>query len=269
MFKNITISLLVLQLLCTYSVQADTLIDQNPMTEMKWDRLMQNLPGRAAWFSSGSIYTVEESNGALNVRAGTSLIAHFTKTEPLELAIGDTLKLSVVFETEMLVTQSGSPLRFAILNSGGKRVVDDQRGSNNDMYLNYSGYAAFLRHGDTRAMVLRKRDAGKTNILINSERAYSSLVNPTASFNTGGTIINDLPYELIMTLTRKSESEISVSASVSGTGLDNYSHTTVDSGSPESAFDTIVIWSSETHTNGIAIKNVSLEHIVNNSANTN
>jgi hypothetical protein len=94
-----------------------------------------------------------------------------------------------------------------------------------------------MQHGTSRAMTIRKRNAGNTDILLNTEAAYAALDGPTAPYGTGASFTANNPYQGVFEIERQTRDSVSVRLKVNGLGFSNYSHAAIDDNLPEFIFD--------------------------------
>jgi hypothetical protein len=254
-------SILIGLALLPFAVNASgtTLLDQPRMPGSTSERLRENLPHQAAWFSTGSVHTVESAAGSLFMRPGHALIAHFTPgNRPAHLAVGESLKAVFEFSVEMNQAISGSPIRIALLNSGGQRVTGDGFGNRNPLFTSYQGYGAFLSHGDTRAMTLRKR--AEDDRLIMTEVAFPGMSPARPGYGTGGVFHPATTYTGTLELIRTEENKIEFSAEITGGDLVSFRHISWDLTDPVTSFDTFVFFGSGSHLDSLQLRSVQIRH---------
>lgn len=214
-------------------------------------RLTQNLPTTAAWYSSSST-GVGDASGALVSSSNRHTLAYFTASgAPQTLELGHELSVSFTFSLTTPVTSTGT-LRFALLNSGGNRVSADNTGFNNAAFTNYTGYGTFLNLGSASAGAVSKRNVAADQ-LINGNNAWTSL---GSGLGTGATFTAAQNYTANFTLAR---TEAGVTVSISVNGLTGYSYSLTDTESPFTAFDTFVVFGA-TNTGGYTIDNVKIDY---------
>ena len=126
-------------LLClTVSGQATVLIND---TFSDGDRLTQDLPDSAHWFTGGPAGNSSIVNGALtfaDASAGkATTMAYFNA---VDLQVGQSLSLSFDYSFSKVANSDNSFL-FGLYNSGGSYQTKDVVGFNNSIFNDYTGYA--------------------------------------------------------------------------------------------------------------------------------
>jgi hypothetical protein len=116
------------------------------------ERLTQNLPSSAHWYSGGLSNNVSAGSDALvfsgdiggstpgSIHGGG--LAYFTAAgSPFSLSIGQTMTLSFDYSYAQ-IDSTDWHLEFGLFNSGGSRVATDNSSFNNSIFNAYSGYVA-------------------------------------------------------------------------------------------------------------------------------
>lgn len=230
------------------SANASTLLTE---TFVAGQRLTQNLPTTAAWYSSSGT-GVSDASGALVSSSNRHTLGYFTASgSPQTLEIGHALRVDFTFSLTAPVNSTGT-LRIALLDSGANRVSADNTGFNNAAFENYTGYGAFLNLGAATAGSISERSAAAEQ-LINGNNAWNSLAS---GLGTGATFAEGQNYSGNLTLSRTA-SGVTISVSVSG--LPGYSYSYTDTDSPFTAFDTFVIFGA-TNTGGYTLDDVVIHY---------
>jgi hypothetical protein len=219
------------------------------------DRTDTNLPEEAAWYGSTafSVPTLGAEAGALRgnvlmLETNTSSrlwITHFTPSgSPTELAIGDTLKATLVFiPSNVTAGSSGRGFRIGLFNfsePGASRVSADgfSTGAGGGAPgTNVTGYMLNMNFGQTligNPLQLMKR-TDYTNInLMGALAAFTSL--GSGGIATEGGFRSDVEYTFEFTLKRL-QAGVEVTARFSDTNGWSLTHTATDANNPHVRFD--------------------------------
>ena len=248
----------VLSILATASLLATPLHAEETILQQTFsdgERSTQMLPSSAAWFTSHESEKVAVKKGSLVSDPNRHLIAYFADPDDLaELKEGESLTLTV----EMSVSKpeaNYSVLRIGLFNSGGSdsRVTADNEGIINKKFQTYTGYAAFLDFGQATALTLVRREGDVSDRLIHSSEAFPTTLLKSAG--QGGDFVDDEPFTLIFKVSRE-EGGMRVSCEVAD--RDGFQADAVDTGSPITTFDTIVLQGARLGMKDFAIKSVTL-----------
>jgi hypothetical protein len=227
------------------------------------DRTDTNLPEESAWFGSTTA-TLSAAPNALtgNVRIGDTLssrlwITHFTPAgSPVELAVGDTLKLTLDFVPRAVTTSNATHstttrgLRFGIFNfsdPGAARVTADgfsTAAGAGAPGTNVSGYMLNMNFGqvftiNSPLQLMKRTDVTSSN-LMGSTTIYSSLGSGGAATNGSPGFSNDVPYTFEFTIQRFDTSVAITTRFSDATGW-SVSHSANDVASPTVRFDGFAI----------------------------
>jgi len=131
---------LVLCVLLLLGARADAVLLLND-TFSDGERLTQNLPTSARWFTGGATGTVTSSASGLTFTdtspTKATAMAYFS---PSTLSIGQSITLSFNYQFQT-VANSDNAFMFGLYNSGGSRLTTDGLGFNNALFNNYTGVA--------------------------------------------------------------------------------------------------------------------------------
>jgi len=176
------------------------------------DRLTQNLPNSARWYSGGASNNVSAASGALvftgdsggsspgSIHGGG--LAYFTAAgKPISLAVGQSLTLSFNYSSSQ--SDSGDwDFGFGLYNSGGLRIAADNSGFNNSIFNKYTGYEAAGILGPDISGLGRYKIASRTlsgnNLLASSfYTIFGGNVKQIAGTNAGQTYAASLTLSAI------------------------------------------------------------------------
>ena len=187
-------------------------------------RAEQNLPAESAWFTT-SVANMTASPGSLSVAnlatSSSQWTTYFTEAgSPSQLNVGDTLTVTIAFTPSQVAAQNSSQnWRIALCDSSaGVRLAGD--GGPNA--ANYTGYALFGNFGQTwgrnNGIDLRRRANLSNSGLLTTSGDWTSL-------GGGGTVTGDpaftdgVPFTLTISVTRDSESSVTLTGTYSGGDL--------------------------------------------------
>lgn len=248
MLRPFSFILTIVGCLAVQELYADPLLSE---TFISGERLTQNLPNTAAWYSSYSS-GYSDSTGDLVSLANRHLLTYFTGSgSPQQLGVGDSLTVSFTFSLQTPVsTAAYGAIGFGLFNSGGSRISADNHGTSNTAFTDYSGYASFMNINASSAMKLAERNISGVK-LINSYDSYTR----TGSLGSGTDFINNQDYTMVFDLTRTADG-MEVSAALSGvtgfSGLNTYTT------GIETAFDTFAIYVPSAYADGYTLKSVDI-----------
>jgi hypothetical protein len=219
------------------------------------DRTDTNLPEEAAWYGStvAGAPTLSASPGALtgHVQLGENAssrlwISHFRPSgSPVELAVGDTLKGTLVFTASNVTASSSSQaLRIGLFNfsePGAAQVTADgfSTGSGGGAPgTNVTGYMLNMNFGQTLSsspLRIYKRTDLATNNLLGALAVFTPL-GSAGGGSTGPGFRSGIPYTFELMLKRL---ETGLEISVRFTDNDGWSitHTATDTSSLNVRFD--------------------------------
>lgn len=230
-------------------------------------RTTQNLPTTAAWYagamSGGSIDESVAGRLAYRYSSGSwvwSLTSYFTDSEPVDLEVGESLKVTIVFEAEISdMLPSDNTLRIGVLNSGEIRLTGDVRNGAAVTFNDYTGYVTHLIPTQTNSgavMTESKRD--KTG---DYPLSGGSMTAMTGRKGAGQSVTNSMQSGVVYTFevvyTRVSDLEVHIAASLTGDNTSNYVSEWTDSSSPYTSFDTLILGS----TNETTLRSITLHEV--------
>ncbi len=222
------------------------------------DRTDTDLPNESAWYASSfaSTPTLSSSVGSLQghvmmFETNTSSrlwITHFAPSgSPAELAVGDTLKATLVFMASNVTTAPGTSrgLRIGLFNfsePGASHVSADgfSTGSGGGAPgTNVTGYMLNMNFGETftinNPLQLMKRTDLPTNNLMGATAVYTALGSGGGPSGGPG-FINGRPYTLEFTA-RRLQAAVQITTTFSDTNGWSISHTVTDANNPYFRFD--------------------------------
>jgi|GEM_PF-1176560 len=106
------------------------------------DRLTQNLPTSAHWYTGGpsNNSSADPATGLTFQDASAAKATAMAYFSPTELQIGQTMTLSFDYKFQT-VANSDNAFMFGLYNSGGSYATKDSVGFNNAIFNSYTGYA--------------------------------------------------------------------------------------------------------------------------------
>jgi hypothetical protein len=226
------------------------------------DRTDTNLPEESAWFASNAISTptLSAAVGALigNVRifetnAGSRLwITHFTPAGvPVELGIGDALKVTAVFTVNNVAAAPGTArgLRIGLFNfsePGAARVSGDgfSTGSGGGAPgVNVTGYGVNMNFAQTittaSPLQIIKRTDLATNNLMGASAVFATLGAGGGASGTPG-FASGVPYTFEFSVTRDA-SGVGILARFKDGAEWSVFHSVTDTANPTFRFDGFAI----------------------------
>jgi hypothetical protein len=243
------------------SAYAQVLLDD---TWTDGDRTDTNLPEESGWYANTvgtpGTPTLSASLGFLtgNVRmfdTNTSSrlwITHFTPAgAPAELALGETLKLTLVLTASNMTLSPGTSrgLRIGLFNfseSGAARVSGDgfsTGGGSGAPGADVTGYMLNLNFAQAftinNPLQIMKRTDLATNNLMGASAAFSTISSGGGLAGTPG-FSNGVPYTFELSV-KRNEATVDITTSFSDTNGWSISHTATDSSSPTFRFDGLAI----------------------------
>lgn len=228
------------------------------------DRTETNLPEESAWYANTAgipgVPTLSAITNALigNVRmfeTNTSSrlwLTYFTPAgSPAELALGETLRVSVTFSASKvtLAPEISRGLRIGLFNfsePGSTRVSDDGFSTGSGTAApgaNVSGYllnlnVAQLFTVNSPLQIMKRVDIANVN-LMGASGVYSTLSSGGGDVGTPG-FSNDVPYTLEFSV-RRNESSVDITTTFSDPHGWSISHTATDLIDPNFRFDALAI----------------------------
>ncbi|HXA14488.1 MAG TPA: PEGA domain-containing protein, partial [Opitutaceae bacterium] len=210
-------------------------------------RSKQNPPDSLAWFCSSTPSNVSVSNNSVTVSTAAAhhLVAYFPRQK---LNAGDTLtltfKCSLGGPLQAIGTSSGISLKAGLFDSNNSFIytADSQQSGNPVTYVGYITGTGFNLQDDSSpsALTIRRRSNLSGNLITSNAGLFSILPGKPPekqSFQPDTTYTGTISVQMV------SSTEVRISASYSGDGLNNYSTTATDraasSGSIVSSFDAV------------------------------
>ncbi|MES2308532.1 MAG: hypothetical protein V4507_06685 [Verrucomicrobiota bacterium] len=250
-----------LLLLITLLIGSPTLMQSQTLlndTFSDGERATQSLPSSASWYTSYSAGSLAVSGGQLaqtvNLVSGNITLGYFTGSgSPQTLNVGDSLSLSAKITFVGLATTSTIPaFRFALLNSGGTRIVADNKGNlpATHEYQNDTGYSVFFTNpaGSNSGYI-----GARTNLASDNLYATGNFTN-LAGTSTLSALSDSTAYQMSLVVTKTSTSLMTITATVqdASTSASMFSFTTTDSTYLYSSFDEIAFFALGNGTNQVA-----------------
>jgi hypothetical protein len=250
-----TLRLFFVIVITSWSAHAAVLLDED------WDdgdRTDTNFPEESAWFASSVLATTPTLSASVGSLTGNVLmfetntssrlwITHFTPAgTPAELAMGETLKVTMVFSASQVTTNPGTArgLRIGLFNfsePGASRVSADgfstgsgggAPGTNVTGYMLNMNFAQSLVNSPLQIM---KRTDLATNNLMGALAVYSSLGTGGGPAGAPG-FSNDVPYTMELSVKRL-DTSVEITSKFSDTNGWSISHKVVDTSNPTLRFD--------------------------------
>ncbi|MBL8178762.1 MAG: Ig-like domain-containing protein [Bryobacterales bacterium] len=164
---------------------------------------------------------------------------HFTDSEPLTLRVGDKLAAEATFTLQGFQRTSGQDIRFGLFDSRRTRNTANLTGGmNSGVFSDDPGYGAVLfgsGNGAPFRTYRRTTIPGQANIFLSFDDFTELGGSGVAS---RATLEEDTAYTLRYAVERLSEDRTSLTVSLSGGGLEDYTYTAVEtSANPNAAFD--------------------------------
>lgn len=236
----------------TSLAQAETLLSE---TFVRKERLVQNLPMTAAWYTAYAPSGLKEKKGTLISENNRYALMYFTAADTVrELNPGDSLSVSLTFSLASPQPNT-TGLRFGVLNSTGNRIGADNVGLTHSIFTDYTGYAFFLNLQAPTAMRIEKRSGGVSDKLIHSGTAYKNLTGDMGigtEFSGGEAYRADMVFECTAT---------GMKVSLKLAGCAGYSASYVDTASDaETAFDTFVIYGATSAVGGYTLHGMDVTY---------
>jgi hypothetical protein len=227
------------------------------------DRTDTNLPEESAWYGSTafSTATLSASVGALRgnvlmfeTNSSSRLwITHFAPAgSPAALAVGDTLKATLVFIPSNVTTSSGTTrgLRIGLFNfsePGASRVSADgfSTGAGTGAPgTNVTGYILNMNFAETliaNPLQIMKRSVLETNNLMGTTGGgvYTSLGSGGGA-QAGPGFQNGVPY-MFEFIVKRSETGVEITTRFSDTNGWSIAHTVTDANNPNMRFDGLAL----------------------------
>lgn len=192
----------------------------------------------AQWFSSAGstnvTYTADTSIRQLG--AGRHLVAYFTADgSPVNIGVNETLTLTytITFDRATPLNAADTNFRVGLFDSTpGVRVSADAHGgtSASSTFDNYTGYTSALNLGAASgAFTLRERSP-LTNAALFSTSSLSSTTH-------SGPFQPNTPYTGVFSFTRTADDHLTMTHTITGAGLSNYTMSFTDDTVSTFAFD--------------------------------
>ncbi len=226
-------------------------------------RMTQDLPDTAAWYSSGTRSGIIYTEGALTSPVNRYILAYFTNDGMVSLKNGESLSLEFTFDLIKAVAGQRGFFRVALLNSGGTRIDADNARLANPVFNEYTGYAVFLHNDQPEAFYIGKRDTQNAHnfnfdkLIHSVTEPYTRLlanVGPERAFTDGNL------YNGRLTLTRTQDG-VDIALKVSGDGLDDFEERYLDTYQPFVDFDTVVFFGNTEAMSSYTLHRVQINHL--------
>ncbi len=229
-----------------------TLLDE---TFAEGQRLVEALPGTAAWYGSAATTIEQPAAGSIvakQVGANMHVFTHFAPSgSPRDLAVNETLRVSFNFNLTKALAGNTS-VRIGVLNSQGLRVSDDLGGISNANFNTDRGYGLFFNpilNTGANNLNLRVRNANNQS-LLGSATPWVSMASGAGDIS----VADDRTYTVLFNISRTAAG-VTVSATISGGELAapiSVSHSTTTGSQIFTSFDMIAICLLSTATSGTA-----------------
>jgi hypothetical protein len=203
----------------------------------------------SVWFaSSGVNFDASSGTNVTGIPSGGSALwlSYYTEdpASPVQLAVGRTLKATLVFAPNNVVSNGGNSMRFGVYNyaDGGTRLVSDGSGGSAGNGGNVKGYMFVINFGTNFSSNTPFQWYGRNNLpsgnLMGTTGDYMSLgTGPTGLPLQGTTAFqSDVEYTVELSVTRTSFTSAQLVGRISGGGL-NLTHTVTDNTFGYSRFD--------------------------------
>ena len=209
------------------------------------DRTNQDLANNSiAVFKSRSGTTVTSNIGSIvfdpTAAAGSDMYwGFFTDPgSPVSLGVGDSLMFSLTMSFTGLAAGTNG-LRFGLLDSQGSRhTADLNGGGNNASFTGDTGYGLFI------PLSTAPSPANAFNLVERTTTSSSNVFNTAADFTTVGMtgtevqpLSDNQDYVLTYSIFRQTETDVVLTAGISGGSLSNYSHSVIDTANALTTFD--------------------------------
>ncbi|MFM2294437.1 MAG: hypothetical protein RLZZ350_850, partial [Verrucomicrobiota bacterium] len=210
------------------------------------------------WFSSTAADLTAAAGsmtGTPNASASRTWLGYFADT-PVDLAVGQQVKATVVFTPTSPAATNTSSLRFGIFNygDGASRVLADNFGNTN---FNVNGYEITqnfgTNFGDDTPTELFVRTNLADGDLLGTSSDFLSLGAIQAGFSNAAAFASGTAYTLTFTVARTSTTNVSLTASVTGGALANVTVTKSDTNYLYRRFDAFAIRANRTTDSATAI----------------
>jgi hypothetical protein len=259
-----TLFLTTLFLAATTSATAAVIINE---TWTDGERATQDLPNNSmAWFTSASSSTLTATTGAMTQVTGTSgrhALGYFTDFgSPVSLAIGERITVSfvVVFNRATALGTTDNGFKVGLYDgSTGTRVAIDSHGgtSASTTFDNYFGYAAMTNIGlaDGNKASIRERTSVINQAFIGSTTPYTTLGNnggPAQLFEPG------VEYGGLFSIERVDDALLSLTFTMSGGAIADYTITRTDETPSAIAFDTVAFHMNSNQADSFTLKQVEI-----------
>lgn len=218
----------------------------------------ENNSNLTPWYianSSGAANLAVENDSVLgnSLKLGRTYYTVTSFTSVAELAVGETIMLSLDYRFPEAPNPSAESLRIALYHRGDAAPLSGDSSSHVPNPEKYSGYFVGAALGGATSStiydtVFRKRDPGNSAVL-NSQTTGGRLASLDDGVASG-----DVTHSLVFSITRGENSSF-ISLSIDGNLLLSYN----DENAPHYIFDTLMI-SNQTST-GIYMTNIKVEVI--------
>jgi hypothetical protein len=185
-------------------------------------------PSNSIWYASAALSTTVGSMIATPDPATSRLwVGYFTDdpTTPVDLAVGRALKVTLVFTPSVVTTQNTSSLRLGLFNyaDGGARLSADGFSGSAGNGTNVTGYMLAqnfgVTFGEAEPMDLYARTNMSDNGLMATSGSFENLGSGPAGSLNQLAFQNDTQYTLEFTVSRVSETSVSVTTKITGGSL--------------------------------------------------
>jgi len=245
-------ALVALSFASAQEIVTTTLLDE---TFADGQRLVESLPGTAAWYGSAATTVEQPAAGSIvakQVGANMHVFTHFTPSgSPYDLAVDETLNVSFNFNLTKALAGNTS-IRIGVFNSLGLRVTDDLGGNSNANFNTDRGYGLFftpILNSGANNLNLRVRNANNQS-LLGSITPWVSMASSVGDIS----VADDRTYTVLLKITRTGAG-VTVSARISGGELAvpiSVSHSTTTGSQIFTSFDMFAICLLSTATSGTA-----------------
>ncbi len=242
----------------TLSLAVGTLLLSDTFDDALSDN--QALPGSAKWVSSSGSLSV--TNGALVVAAGRHAAAFFKDSGNQAIAVGEQLRASITLRFSSVGNSAGG-LRFGFFTSNGGAIP----ANGNTAYANYDGYAVTgtaaypdSNAATSSAITFRQKNPGVGTSLITT--TGSGIYTDVGSSDpVSQSLATDIDYTVTLTAARHSTDSLTLTLSITGGALSNYTVSLTDAAAPIiTAFNCFAISSTSTNGSNFSIDNAVVEH---------
>jgi hypothetical protein len=197
------------------------------------------------WYASGGLTAaVGSMTGAADSATSRLWVGYFTDdpATPVDLAVGRSIKVTVVFTPSNVATQNNGTLRLGLFDyaDGATRLNADGFGGSAGNGTNVTGYMLTVNFGESFGDDTPLEFHARTNMadanLLGTTADYASLGSGPGNLDNLPAFQNNTEYTLQLIITRASATTLNLRAQITGGSL-NVTHTATDTGYLYRRFD--------------------------------